>query len=58
LPKRAVGEKDAAQIQRFKDKARELGSDESAESFDRIVKAVATHQPTETQKKNTKSGKR
>ena len=34
-----------SQIDKFRDKARELGADESADKFDAALRKVATHKP-------------
>jgi hypothetical protein len=44
-------DKEAAQIEKFKQAARELKTDESEEAFDRVLKKVAKAPPPKDSKK-------
>jgi hypothetical protein len=39
--------KDKRQSERFKEAARQLGADESADDFDRVLKELGTPKPTD-----------
>jgi hypothetical protein len=49
-----------SQIQKFRDKARELEADESSDKFDAALRKVATHKPAGAEKTpaKPKDGKR
>ena len=54
MPKQRAADETRSQRQKFIDKAREIGADESAESFDRSLSAIAKAPPAPAKKSTTK----